>query len=96
MKKVLIATCLLCGLALAAASVAALAQSTPDRPPNVPQEKWLSINDSLGVAVHSVPTLGPEGAFGPRLQGRLMAKVGSKWVVVEMSETFGLRVLPAR
>ena len=96
MRKVLIATSLVCGLALAAACVAALAESAPDRPPGIPQEQWLSINDSLGVAVDSTATLGPNGVLSRRFQGRLMAKVGGKWVMVDMSETAGLRVLPAR
>ena len=78
-------------------TLAALAaESTPDRPPGITAEKWLPLSDSVGLALEYVPSIKDTGAVARPLQGQLMAKVGGKWVVVEMSESSGLQWLPAK
>jgi hypothetical protein len=69
------------------------AQSTPDRPPNVPQENWIPLSDSVGVVivnVNSTPsrTVYRFGANEPKVQsgtGVLMAKYNGVWTRVDLA-----------
>jgi hypothetical protein len=67
----------------------------PDRPAGVTAERWVAINDQLGLRIEG--SAEPSRSREPALEGQLMAKVGGVWVKVQLAtERDALRYLPAR